>query len=386
MDNEEKIIERMTRLLLKGVFGKLRVEEQNELNIWLENHPSGKVWYEGVISLKFMKHDYRLAAEITETQQAWQRLERDMHRKNLRLRWKWACSAAAMLFIVFSSVFLLKREVPGHILTSFPDAHETALISLIINDGKDSIRLKKDKNFSLAGNRMHTENNTLIYDTVASPLGETGFHTLVVGRGGEYRLTLPDGTVVWLNSESSLRYPVRYTGTRRVVELQGEAFFRVKPDAERPFEVKGGEFNVVVLGTSFNIMNYKDEQCAQITLVIGKVQVNKGGHSVVIRPDQQVQLSKDRFEIRDVSSRYYASWIENKFMFDDEPLEVIIRKLARWYNLSYEFEDVTLKNTRFSGQLFKYDDITKAFELLEMTTDVDFTIDRKTILIMRKKR
>lgn len=386
MNNEEKIIERMTRMLLKGVLGKLCVEEQNELNSRFGNHPWGKAWYEGMISLQFMKRDYRLAAEITETQEAWQRLERDMRRRNLRLRWRWACSVAAMLVIVFSIVFLLKREVPEHILTSFPDVHETALISLILNDGKDSIQLKKDENFSLVGNRMHTENNTLIYDTVASPLGETGFHTLVVGRGGEYRLTLPDGTVVWLNSESSLRYPVQYTGTRRVVELQGEAFFQVKPDKEMPFEVKGGKFEVVVLGTSFNIMNYKDEQCAQITLVAGKVQVNKGEYSVVIHPDQQVELSEDKFEVRDVSSRYYASWIENKFMFDDEALETIIRKLARWYNLSYEFEEPALKGTRFSGQLFKYDDITKAFELLEMTTDVHFAINQKTILIMRKKK
>ena len=160
MNNEEKIIERMTHLLLKRVFGKLRVEEQNELNVWLDNHPSDKEWYKEITSLEFVKHDYRLAAEITESQQAWQRLEQDMRRKNLRLRWRWACSVAAMSAIVFSTVFLLKREVPGHVSTSSPDVHETALISLIVNNGKDSIQLKKDENFLLVRNGMHTENNT----------------------------------------------------------------------------------------------------------------------------------------------------------------------------------------------------------------------------------
>lgn len=148
--------------------------------------------------------------------------------------------------------------------------------------------------------------------------------------------------------------------------------------------MKSGNFSVRVLGTSFNITNYTDEQYARVTLATGKLQVNKGERSVIIHPNQQVQLGTDCFDVREVDARYYTSWIENKFMFDDEPLEVIVRKLARWYDLDYEFADFSLKGTRFSGQLLKYDDITKAFELLEMTTNVHFTINQKTIRIMRK--
>ena len=387
MRTDEKIIDRMTRLFLKEVFEKLTLEEQKELNDWIQADPGNKEWREEMKTLKFVEEDYRNYKRIPEAEQAWGRLEKDMNRRSKWRRKVWTYSSVAVLVLLLCSVFILQWEIKedNEIMEPFC-VDELALISLVVDNHRDSILLGINRNVEIDLAGVRNENNTLIYDTTALTVEETEYHTLIVGRGGEYQLTLSDGTIVWLNSESSLRYPVHFNGDRREVELKGEGFFQVSRNEAMPFYVKSEGFDVEVLGTSFNIMNYVDEQYAWVTLASGKLKVNRGECHTIIYPNQQVEIGENDFKIHEVDSRYYTSWIESKFMFDDESLDMIVRKLARWYNLDYEFRDSTLMSTRFSGQLLKYDDITKAFELLELTTDVHFTINQETIQIMRKKK
>ena len=385
MQNEEKLIRRMTRLLQKELFNELTSEERTELEDWIGTDPAHKEWYERMKMLGFVKENYQRYAEITEPERAWERLEYDMNKRKRRTLRIWAVSATAMVVVIFCSMFLLEKKNVSQREAFSSSFHPSALISLIVDRGQDSLQLEVNENIQLKKCGLRAENNTLIYDTLSQETEKIEYHTLTVGRGGEYRLTLSDGTVVWLNSESALRYPIRFVGDQREVELWGEAFFEVNHDESKPFRVKSGNFEVEVLGTSFDIMNYKDEQFAQVTLASGKLRVNKGDQHTIIHPNQQVQLGEKRFDVREVDARYYTSWTDNRFMFDDESLEVIMRKLARWYNLDFEFCDTALMTTRFSGQLFKYKDITKAFELLELTTDVNFSINDKKISIMRKK-
>lgn len=385
MHDEEKVIQRMTRLLQKEIFEELTMEDREELEDWLKTDATRREWYDRMRSRDFMKENHRHYIEIADPEQAWGRFEDNMNqRRRLFLRMV-GLSSAAMIVVIFCFVFLLKKEnaSPQEFFAS--SFQSSALISLIVDRGQDSLQLVVNENIQLKESGLRAGKNTLIYDTSLQELEKMEFHTLTVGRGGEYRLTLSDGTVVWLNSESSLRYPIRFVGDQREVELWGEAFFEVNHDESKPFRVKSGNFEVEVLGTSFDIMNYEDEQLAQVTLASGKLRVNKGDQHTIIHPNQQVQLCEKRFDVREVDARYYTSWTDNRFMFDDESLEVIMRKLARWYNLDFEFCDTALMTTRFSGQLFKYKDITKAFELLELTTDVNFSINDKKILIMRKK-
>jgi len=383
--HDEEIIQRMTRLLQKEIFEELTTTDRKELEDWLKTDIAHRKWYNQMKSLNFVKENHQHYKRITDPEQAWKRLEDDMsQRRRLFLRVV-GLSSAAMIVVIFCFVFLLKKEnaSPQEFLGS--SFQSSALISLIVDRGQDSLQLVVNENIQLEEYGLRAGKNTLMYDTSLQELEKMEFHTLTVGRGGEYRLTLSDGTVVWLNSESSLRYPIRFVGEQREVELWGEAFFEVNHDERKPFRVKSGNFEVEVLGTSFDIMNYEDEQFAQVTLASGKLRVNKGDQHTIIHPNQQVQLGEKRFDVREVDARYYTSWTDNRFMFDDESLDVIMRKLARWYNLDFEFCDTALMNTCFSGQLFKYKDITKAFELLELTTDVNFSINDKKILIMRKK-
>ena len=385
MYGKEAIIRRMTHLLQKEIFGELSSDEKNELDAWLKSDAANREWYEEMKTLGFVERDYKFYSEITEPEYAWKRLEHDMGREQHKARWIWTFSAAAMIAVIFGVIFLLQKEEGRQQMASSSSFRPSALISLIVDRGQDSLRLEVNEYIQLEKRGLRAENNTLIYDSLSNEPEKIEYHTLTVGRGGEYRLTLSDGTVVWLNSESALRYPASFSGDKREVELWGEAFFEVTRNEEMPFHVKGGDFEIEVLGTSFNVMNYADEKVAQVTLASGKLCVCKGDQYAVIHPNQQIQMEEGRFDVRDVDARYYTSWIDNKFMFDDESLDVIVRKLARWYNLDFEFVDTTLMQTRFSGQLLKYKDITKAFELLELTTDVNFSMNQKKILIMRKK-
>lgn len=385
MEDKERIIKRISYLLRKEFLGELTSDERIELEDWLRADESNRVWYEERKTSGFIKINNGYYSEITEPERAWERLEMSIERKERRYRLAWMGSVAAVFVIVFSTMFLFNKEEVGRGMMLTTGERHSPLISLIVDRGRDSIRLDVDENIGLEKSGVRAEHNTLIYDTLPPIVDTMEYHTLAVGMGGEYRLTLSDGTVVWLNSASALRYPVHFTGNEREVELWGEAYFDVRQDKKRPFRVKSGNFNVEVLGTSFDIMNYSDERFAQITLATGKLRVNKGDDQVIMQPNQQVQIDGDRLDLREVDARYYTSWIDNKFMFDDETLDVIVRKLARWYNLGYEFRDTTLMKTRFSGQLLKYKDITKAFDLLELTTDVEFSINQDKIMIMRKK-
>ena len=383
MDTAERTIRRMTRLLLKEVTGEITPNEKVELEDWFRANSGNPEWHEKLKRLRWLEDDYRYYTAIRDEEVAWERLETGMKRKR-RIR---IGSFAAAVAIWVGLVFWLgwgteKRELSSRQQTS---VHESACVSLMIGREQDSVLYNIHQGTEIALIGVRNSGNTLVYDTSRREVsGQEEYHTLTVGRGGEYRLTLSDGTTVWLNSESSLRYPACFSGERRIVELKGEGFFEVQADEAHPFIVKSGDFETEVLGTSFAVMNYAEEPCAKVTLATGKLRVKQGKRQVEIHPNEQVCLEAGELNVRVVDVRYYTSWIENKFMFDDETLDVIVRKLARWYNLEYRFTNESLKKTRFSGQLLKYDDISKAFKLLEMTTNICFAIEQKTIVISKK--
>lgn len=385
---EEKIVKHISSLFLKQFTGEISEEEREELDAWIQKNPENRAWFEQKNDLDFVADDHKNSLLVKDSRKAWLRLERKMDKKyqNNRHRMiRYSSMAAAVVMVALCSILFMRKEQEKISGLPSEDIHKLALISLFVDGQRDSIRLNIDKNIRMELAGVRNEANTLIYDTVNGVGYEVEYHTLYVGKGGEYKVILPDGTVVWLNSESSLRYPTRFSGNRREVELQGEGFFKVVRDEQMPFEVKSGDLRVEVLGTSFDIMNYANEKQARVTLASGKLRVGNGERSVVIIPDQQVEIENQELRVRQVDVRYYTSWMEDLFLFDEEPLDRVVRKLARWYDRDFKFEDSTLVKTRFSGALPKYDDISKAFELLEMTTKVKFIIKEDVILIARRE-
>jgi ferric-dicitrate binding protein FerR (iron transport regulator) len=198
----------------------------------------------------------------------------------------------------------------------------------------------------------------------------TGFAEVKVPLGQMSEITLYDGTKVWLNSGTTLRYNNNFGQNNRNISLEGEAFFDVTKD-EIPFKIKLKKTEVEVLGTTFNVVSYNDEDYSQVTLVEGKVNVNSlcGKKLTELKPSEQITINDDlkNARLEKVNTEFYTSWTQGKIVFDDEKLSDISLRLERWYNVDIQFKDASVGNLHFTGTILKnkpFNQILTAFELL----------------------
>lgn len=225
----------------------------------------------------------------------------------------------------------------------------------------------------------------LDYSQVKGKENAEVWNTISVPYGGEFRLILSDGTRVWINSGSSLKYPVAFTGEKRQVELNGEAYFEVTKSS-KSFVVKTSELDVRVLGTSFNVSAYKTDDCVSATLVTGSVEVCEKQREFRIEPGQVLTYRRSSVQVtvEPCDTDLYTSWIRGEFKFRDMRLEDIMSRLNRWYNCRVEFADERLKELRFSGAAEKDRPVEYLLEMIGSVTDVTFEIEKETILVKQK--
>lgn len=218
------------------------------------------------------------------------------------------------------------------------------------------------------------------------------FAEISVPLGQMSEMTLYDGTKVWLNSGTTLRYESNFGKDSRNISLQGEAFFKVKP-GEIPFKIKLKNSEVEVLGTSFNVVSYSDESFSRVTLVKGKVKINclSGKEIAELKPSEQITLPDDlkNIKLKNVNTDFFVSWTDGKIVFEEERLADITEKLERWYNVDIQFSDVKIGDYRFSGTILKnkpFNQITKALELL-LPVKITYTqnLDKKDLILISKK-
>jgi transmembrane sensor len=215
---------------------------------------------------------------------------------------------------------------------------------------------------------------------------ELFFNMISTPRGGQYQVTLSDGTNVWLNAASSIRFPVKFIGTERKVTVTGETYFEVAPDPTKPFKVKVATTEVEVMGTHFNINAYDDEAAIKTTLLEGKVKVsvareNAPPSAKYLLPGQQSGIS-NRGEIRIVKNadtEEAVAWKNGRFQFKSADLKSILRQLARWYDVDIEHRGNV--DLHFTGQITRNDSVSKVFEKLKLTGEVNFNIEGKKIIV-----
>lgn len=218
----------------------------------------------------------------------------------------------------------------------------------------------------------------LIYNTVSTP------------RGGQYQLTLADGSKVWLNAASSLKFPASFTGSERVVELQGEAYFEIAKNKTMPFRVRMASGDEVrVLGTHFNVMAYPDEKEIKTTLLEGSVKIltSKGMEpDVILAPNQQAIISSggNLSVLKDYNVNEAVAWKTGNFIFNDTRLEVIMRQVERWYDVDVIYDD-SLRNMQFGGMVSRKENVTELLNLLELTGEVHFEIQGRNIVVKNVK-
>lgn len=216
--------------------------------------------------------------------------------------------------------------------------------------------------------------------------GQLNYYSLSTPRGGQYFVKLPDGTKVWLNAASSIRFLSEFSDKERLVELSGEAYFEVEKDSKRPFKVKTALQEVQVLGTSFNINSYSDEPGTTTTLLSGSVKVTSAGqdNSALLKPGQQARLingAGNTIQVAAVDPQQYIDWKEGYFKFSKESIHSIMRKVSRWYDVDVVYKgEVTSEG--FVGVIKRSEDISEVLNTLKLTGIINFKMEGKTITVL----
>jgi len=226
----------------------------------------------------------------------------------------------------------------------------------------------------------------LVYTSSGSPVTEVLYNTISTPRGGQYQLTLADGTKVWLNSASSLRFPVVFQGLNREVEVSGEAYFEVEKNAKHPFKVTVHVANkepetVEVLGTHFNINAYEDESNLRTTLFEGSVQVHHSTGITRIKPGQQLQSGTGMATvINNADLEEVIAWREGVFHFEDADIKHVMRQISRWYDIEVEYKGNVSQH--FEGSIPQNVNIMKVLNMLELTGEVKFKIVGRKVVVL----
>ena len=323
---------------------------------------------------------------------AFLRLKRQMERKKRLRVAMWMARAACMTIVC---IILLQWKQIEVVLpkTSMIAKQENILPAemkaiLVRADGEQVVLGKEHRNLEEIGNVLIAADSTgLEYNRLKQTTTDSAvFNQLIVPRGGLYLLVLSDGTRVWMNSDSRLKYPVMFSSNKREVILSGEAYFDVVKDKSAPFIVKTESGNIEVLGTEFNIKCYSDEDALVTTLVNGKVKFDDGiNPSVILKPEEQLIFEKENGQsiVRKVNVNHYISWKDNRLSFQGETLDMIMKTLSRWYNVEVVFEDSTLKALEFSGNLNKFTNIQEFLSLFELGVNVKFEVRNRTVYVRR---
>lgn len=341
----------------------------------------------------------RLTALEANKAKMWKQVQSRMN-KNSRYQVKRYLKYAAIIvaFVLAGGTWWMVKENPEEIISV--ELSETSMLSpgtpkayILFSSGQrmDLTTTEHDTMIMEKGMQVRVGSSGKISyipgDSGSILKQEIVYNTIVVPRGGEYKLELADGTLVWLNSDSELRYPVKFAGSQRDVWLKGEGYFEVSKNPEKSFRVVVDDMIVKVLGTSFNINAYKDRGNILTTLVSGKVDIQdmSGKSLVVMSPNQQVDFRHGKISsVQEVDITRFVSWIDGKFYFNDMTLENIMSQLQRWYDIEVFFVDEELKSYPFTGVIRRDFTAGQIFEIIEKTTRVKFNVRGKCVTVNHK--
>ena len=383
-----KTYKEIPSLLSKALLGMLSEEEKRALQQWREESPENEQLYGSVMNTGYIVQKSREVANVDIVNGYMNVLQK--RKRNVRVRRiRRIVSVAAGVVLPLLAVVLWygtrqKSDVPEQVASVI--RHGEVKAELVLADGTTRILSSgvTDSLFVQQGASIVVQDQGVSYQGDSSVVEER-YNTLRVPRGGEYSITLSDGTIVYLNAESELRYPVKFVGEDRRVYLSGEAYFDVVHDKAHPFVVDVKNSTVRVLGTSFDVRAYADEDEVLTTLVQGSVRFSAGKESVILEPGEQVVLDKSgRLETREVDTYLYTAWKDGVFAFKRQRLEEIMKVVARWYDVNIFWENVSQKEVTFTGKMKRYDDFSKVVEMLEMTGNTEFMIKENNIFIREK--
>jgi len=380
--------DRIAALIKAYIHGTLSEEEALELKVWCAQSDTNQALFDQLMDPEYVKEYIKTRPEPGALKAAgWERLTSTLAEVDpdwpgtpvRRLSWKRYLIAASLVgAAVLGTLLYFGGRHDGKTMTSIPVASHLKndvapggnKAVLTLSDGSSVVLDKAEKGAIAnqgAARVMKLDDGKLAYNILTEKPTELAYNTLTTPAAGQFQVLLPDGSKVWLNNASSLRYPVAFTGKDREVELKGEAYFEIATNSRQPFKVKVDDMLVDVLGTSFNISAYTDESAIKTTLLSGAVRVSKGDAKTLLKPNEQVQLNEtgklNVLKDVDVGAN----------------IKTVMRVLARWYDLDVRYEGPVTSH-KFGGYIERKLNLSEVLEILQKN-QVHFDLDGRKLTV-----
>lgn len=337
--------------------------------------------------------------------EVWLSIHPGQRKRVRRLRRKPLAAAASVLIVVTAGLYLFfnrtmptraSREPaePAVVIHDFKPGSHRAILTLSDNRRialKDSTRgmIVQDAGMNVYNNTGGELSYAGAMPPGNGPSSAMFYNTLSTPRAGHFKVTLPDGTKVWLNAASSITYPLFFNSNERRVSVTGEVYFEVAHRKQQPFKVSSGKQAITVLGTHFNVRCYGDEAGMSTTLLSGSVRITNtaNGSTGLLKPGQQASLSyaDEKIKIRAVSAEDAISWKNGYFLFDNEEPVTVMKNISRWYDVDIEFKG-DLTKERFGGSFSRSTNLNQLLENMERIGNVHFELSGSTIIVSQKTK
>ena len=376
--------------LLAYLLDELDDVEREEVKAWLEESEGNKEYFR---EFQRVYLEFQWGVYAREVKSDFNLLRKKLRKRSSLQVWYGVAAAVVILLSVGGMLLWNSGEIeekPVQVAKKVTIQPGKSQAILVLSSGEEvamgnvSRQLEEKDGTSV----VVSETGRISYQSAEGKGGITKdtarvMNRLVIPRGGEFNLTLSDGTHVWLNAETELRYPVQFNGKERVVYLKGEAYFEVSKNKEKPFLVQVDDMSVKVYGTEFNVNTYNN---IETVLVTGSVSMNQGGKEVLLKPNQKGVFDQvsGKITVADVDVLAYVSWKNGDFIFRNESLNSIMDKLSRWYGLEVLYQDARLQNVRLSGNLKRYKDVRELFVSFEKISDARFKVQGNKVIVSSK--
>lgn len=342
-------------------------EEEKAYRTWLDENPEHQKIADRILNKETYEENSQLIKSFS-SQKAWDRISPLLgDRKSINLfSWKKSLKYAALILLLI---------IPASYLT-YTWITEESISDITPGKLGGELTLSDGKTFDLSDNILLPENAAKVfvidskginYQTpINKPQVKEIQNTLRTLQGMECLITLSDGTRVHLNAETKLTYPVCFSSKKRIVQIEGEAYFDVAPDKEHPFIVKTSHTSIQVTGTSFNVRAYADEETESTTLISGTVKISSGNEAFELVPNQHYTYNKstNTNTVTNVNTELYTSWESGSFIFLNVPLENVMSYLSKWYGFEYSFDDETAKQVRIGAYLNRYANMNPIIDMI----------------------
>lgn len=388
----------IAQLIQKYLKEELSEEELQQLQDWQQQSEGNRRIFNKLTDDEYLMQavtdHYKIDSDEVALQKINARIDADQQPQNTdtytgaRTIWLRLTVAAAILVVLATSAVYIfrKKQQNAGVAQSTQSTQDIApggySATVTLADGR-SIALDSAGTGQLpqqGGTQVLNKNGQLVYtEAVGHGQSEVIWNTLSTSKGQTYPLLLSDGSRVTLNSESSIRFPVSFTGNLREVQVTGEVFFQVAHDAQKPFKVTAKGMDLQVLGTSFNVNAYDDEDAVKATLVEGSIQIKKGIQKKVIKPGQQAQVLANEIKISEVDVDKIIAWKQGYFRFKEDKLSDAMKNLARWYNIEVVFEG-NAGEVKISGDIHRSSNLSDVLKLLT-AMDLSARIEGRKLIL-----